>query len=125
VNWSLNAEKSSNACAIALSIARWPAATVRTHHFPEERMIVVPATVVANRTTEIVRNGVEFAQQSFNGPAGVIGTFQSRIHLAGIPNVVLVVMQTHCLLVNMRLKSRVIIREIRCLKRHVPSFFNA
>src|SRR6266567_2773628 len=86
-----------SATSHAQPLPNWPTAA-RPHDRPEDRVVGVAARVVADRGADVLGNRVDPPEQVFHGLAGQLGMlFQGRVRIRHISRVVLVVMDLHCL----------------------------
>ena len=99
------------------------AAAVGAHALPEERVVVVPAAVVAHRPLLVLREAVEVLEHLLDRLVRPVGALERGVGLVHVGLVVLVVVDAHRLLVDVRLERGVVVREIGNLVGHSePSF---
>jgi hypothetical protein len=79
------------------------AAAVRAHPLPEQRVVVVPAAVVADGG-RLVAQGVEILEHFLDRLVRPVAALEGRVGLVHVGLVVLVVMQAHRCLVDVRLE---------------------
>src|SRR4051794_9934039 len=93
------------------------AAAVRAHDLPEEAVVGVTAGVVANRGLLVAERG-EVLQHLLDRLVGPLRALERGVGLVHIGLVVLVVVDAHRLLVDVRLERAVVVREVRYLECH-------
>jgi hypothetical protein len=101
-------------CEVALGLA----AALRAHDLPEERVVGVAATVVADRFALVLGNAVEVAKDLLDRLVGPFRSFEGRVRLVDVGLVVLVVMDAHRLLVDVRLERGVVVGKTGNLVCH-------
>src|SRR6266545_503888 len=96
---------------------RLPAA-VRAHHLPEHAVVRVAADVVANGGADVLRNDLDARQDVLDRAAVPLGALERLVRVVDVSLVVLVVVDAHRLLVDVRLERVVRVGQIRNLERH-------
>src|SRR5215207_1296382 len=91
------------------------------HGLPEQRVVEVPATVVANRGALVLGDLGQVGDDFLDGLVGPVGALESGIDLVYVGLMMLVVMHAHGGLVDVRLEGGVVIGEGRYLVRHLCS----
>src|SRR5947209_6198334 len=89
------------------------ASAVRGHPLPEQRVVVVPAAVVAHCSALVVGQRSEVLEHLANVPLRPLGPLQRSVDLVDVCLVMLVVMDAHRLLIDVRLERVVVVREGR------------
>jgi len=93
--------------------------TARRHQLPEERVVVMPAAVVADRGPNRLRHFGEVSDQRIEGQALQRGlSVQGGVEVGDVGLMVLPVMDPHGLLVNVRLQRVVVEWQRRESERH-------
>ena len=82
----------------------------------------MPATVVAHDAALVLRDLLEVADDVLDGLVGPLGALERAIDAVHVRLVVLVVMNPHRLLVDVRLEGRVVVGQRRNGVRHAFSF---
>src|SRR5690606_39998731 len=97
---------------------------VRAHDGPEQRVIRVAATVVADRRPDLLRHRVEVAHQLLDALRLQVRVALKRlVHVVHISLVMLVMVDPHRLLIDMRLQRVVSIRQRWKFVSHYSSSF--
>jgi len=97
-------------------------ASVRAHDLPEETVIQMAARVVPHGCAFVLRKLIETRDHFLDRSVRPLGALEGRIRLVDVRLVVFVVMDTHRLLVDVRLERRVVVGKRRNLERHGVSF---
>ena len=117
----MSSSKPSNVASIAgAQVALRLAAAVRAHDLPEERVVRVPAAVVAHGRPPLLRQQVDVVEHLLERPAVPLGALDRLVQVVDVGLVVLVVVEPHRLLVDVRLERVVGVRKRRQLIRHGP-----
>ena len=87
------------------------AAAVGAHRLPEQRVVVVPAAVVADGAALVLGDRVEVGDDLLDRRVGEVGALERRVDLVDVGLVMLVVMERHRLLVDVRLQRVVGVRK--------------
>ena len=116
---SANEPKASSIAAREIAARR--AAAVGAHALPEERVVEVAAAVVADGRPLVVGDAVEAGQDLLDRPVGPVGPLERGVDLVHVGLVVLVVVDPHRLLVDVRLERAVVVGERWDGVRHVRS----
>ena len=98
------------------------AAAVGRHALPEERVVVVPAAVVADGRALVLGHLREVAQHVLDRGVGQRGPLERRVRLVHVGLVMLVVVEFHRRLVDMRFERLVGVGERRDGVGHGGSF---
>src|SRR4051812_32904023 len=94
------------------------AAAVGAHDLPEEGVVGVPAAVVTHGCLDVRWERPEVLQDLLHGLVRPFGALQGTVGLVHVGLVMLVVMDAHRLLVDVRLERAVVVREIGYLVGH-------
>jgi hypothetical protein len=78
----------------------------------------MPAGVVADRRALVLGNLRQAREHVLDRPVGPVRSFEGRVGLVHVGLVVLVVVEAHRLLVDVRLERRVVVGQVRNLVRH-------
>ena len=97
------------------------AAPVGAEHRPEEAVVGMSAGVVAHRALLVLRQGREALEHLLDGLAVELRALQRAVGLVDVGLMVLVVMDAHRLLVDVRLERVVVVGKVGDLERHLPS----
>src|SRR5262249_29339602 len=96
-----------------------PRPAIRRHDLPEDRVVVVAATVVPNDGAHVLRHTGEVAQQGFDRPTAELGVLvDGAVQVCNVRAVVAVVVYLHGLCVDVRLKPIEAVRHRRYPKSH-------
>src|ERR1035437_3802239 len=83
----------------------WFAAAVLLHHLPEQRMVVMTTALITDGGADFFRNGIQILEQVLDGFfAEVREIGNGLVQIRNISSVMLVVVNLHCLRVNVRFK---------------------
>ena len=102
-------------------VAARRAAALRAHELPEERVVEVPAAVVAHDAALVLGDLLEVADDVLDRRVGPLRALERAVDPVDVGLVVLVVMDPHRLLVDVRLERRVVVGQRRNGVRHAVS----
>ena len=94
-----------------------------THELPEHRVVRVAAAVVADRGANVLRHGVDALQQILDALLLQLRVlFERRVQIRHVRRMMLVVMNPHRLLVDVRFERVVVVGKRWNCVRHADSF---
>ena len=105
--------------------ARGIAALFRAHNLPEHGVVHVSAAIIANDAANVFRQRGQIADQLFRALASQFRVFLNcTVQLGNVSRMVLVMVQVHGLIVNVRLQRVVLIGQRRDLMCRYSCHFN-